>query len=381
MTRFFAIVFFVLLPFLVSEAQCVPADTLVPSPPVGKHEASLNTIHDAASCQPALGHGQPGINDSARVYPQGLRQVVAAYRWLNRFFDTYDTAYVTGTGNHKKVTLKNQNWMDMYIGRLTSHRVPIRMNSNITSFFGIHFSIYGIGAGYTFNLNDLITGKKSKNTRWDFSLTTSRVELDAYFSKDNSKVNVHRFGDYRSSAFQSIDFDGFKHEFYGLYGYYFFNNRRYCQSAAYSYSKIQKQSAGSFIAGLHLTHQDYGMDFTRLNDSLQGYLPDLRRDYRFRYRDYSFLLGYGYNWSFHRRWLLNITGMSGVGYRHSFPNSIEGEKDMVSIYYRVKSGLLLNRRQFFYGLQLTTDAHLYHSRHHRFLSSSVNINFCTGFRF
>ena len=54
---------------------------------------------------------------------------------------------------------------------------------------------------------------------------------------------------------------------------------------------------------------------------------------------------------------------------------------MLSLSFRVKSGLVLNRSKFFYGLQFISDGHLYHTNQYSFFNAIFNLNVITGFRF
>ncbi len=366
-----------LLPGPTALAQAVPADSVVRDATI---DAQFDTTRDGGYWKRALMHGKLNLRDTTVRYPGFVSFGVKCYRWFDRYLNTYDTTYIVGTKTKWKFTVKNSNWMDSYSGRLTSKRVPVMINSNITSFFGVHGSYEGLGLGYTINLNDLLSGHKIKNIRWEFNFSTSRVVFEGYYSKDKNESNLHHLGDFRST-FKSQKFKGLSREYWGGYGYYIFNHMRYIQSAAYSFSRFQIRSAGSFIAGLHTSHQDFTIDFSELDDEMRKNLPDDRLVYRFRYRDYSFLLGYGYNWVCRPRWLFNITALAGVGYRHSFPSSVEGRRDLLSISYRVKSGLVINRKKFFYGFQAILDGHIYHTSQYRFFNAIFNLNVITGIRF
>jgi len=339
----------------------------------------FDTVRDEGYWKRALTHGKLDIYDETIEYPRFLDICLDLYRWGDYTFNHYDSAYVTGTGKNWKLMLKNNNWLDSYAGELSSQDVPVQMNSDLTSNFGGQISFMALSLGYMVNLRDLLGGKSVKNTRWDFSFTCSRMALELYYTKnDQSSVHLHRLGEWTGSEL----FGGLKRESYGAYAYYFFNHTRYAQAAAYCFSKYQRRSAGSLIAGIHLSHQDIVMDFDLLSDeSHKALLPDGVLDYRFRYRDYCVLVGYGYNWVFAPNWLLNVTGIPSVGYRHSFPNSIEGKKDLVSTNFRGKAALVRNAGNFFYGLHIICDGHWYHSSQHSFFSNNNDFNVTAGYRF
>lgn len=341
----------------------------------------FDTTRDANYWKRALLRGKLDIKDSSVTYPKFFDFVVKVYRWGDYTFNHYDSTYVEGTGKNWKLMLKNTNFMDTYAGHLTSQKVPILLNSNIFSTFGFQLSFMAVSAGYTFNVNNLITGKKVKNKKLDFSFTCSRIAIDAYYHDDQSEVNLHRLGQYKSRKLGSQKFDGLMRNAYGLYGYYFFNHTKYAQAAAYCFSKIQKRSSGSFIAGVHLSHQNIEMDFNRLGSFLKQYLPPDQLHFLFRYNDYSALFGYGYNWVFHRNWLYNVTLSSGLGYRHILPNSIEDTKNRMAFNYRLKMALLLNRNNFFYGLHFLSDGCWYNGHLCFFFNAAQTLSLTAGFRF
>jgi len=166
-----------------------------------------------------------------------------------------------------------------------------------------------------------------------------------------------------------------------LDAYYIFNHTHYSQAAAYCFSKYQKRSSGSLLAGIYPSHQDVVMDMSVLSPKLRRYLPNSDTDYRFRYRDFGFLVGYGYSWVFHHGWLYNITFAPSFGYRHSFPNSIEGKKSLFSTNITAKMALVRTAGNFFYAFNFNHEGHWYNSRLYSFYNSYSNFELTAGFRF
>lgn len=322
------------------------------------------------------------INDTTIVYPKVLDFGVRTYRWLNHALNYYDTTYVVNPGKTKgkkfKVMLKNSNWLDFYSGHLSQWETPVQMNSDVTSLFGFHISGMGLSFTYMINVRDLLAGKFIKNRRLQFSFTTSRIFVEGYFRKnDESIVNMHRIGSWMGS----VPFTGLKRESYGLDAYYIFNHTHYSQAAAYCFSKYQKRSAGSLLGGIYLSHQDVVMDMNKLHRDLKEYLPDELMDYRFRYRDFGAMIGYGYSWVFHKGWLYNITVVPSIGYRHSFRNSIDGLKSLLSTNLNGRMALVRTAGNFFYALTFNHEGHWYQSINHSFYNSYSNLDVTAGFRF
>lgn len=322
------------------------------------------------------------INDTSIVYPPVLDFGFKVYRWLNHALNYYDSTYVVNPGKRKgkkfKVMLKNSNWMDFYSGHLSKWEVPVQLNSDVTSLFGYHISGMGLSFTYMMNVRDLLAGKFIHNRRLQFSFTTSRIFIEGYYRKnDQSSVHINRLGKWIGSEL----FYGLLSESYGLDTYYIFNHTHYSQAAAYCFSKYQKRSAGSLMAGIYLSHQDVVMDMSMLEDELIPYLPDALTDYRFRYRDFGVMIGYGYSWVFHHGWLYNVTAVPSIGYRHSFPNSIDGKRSLLSTNLNGRMALVRTAGNFFYALTFSHEGHWYTSTYHSFYNSYNNLEVTAGFRF
>ena len=327
-----------------------------------------------------LRHGW-SINDTSIIYPPVIDFGVKTYRWLNHALNYYDTTYVVNPGRGKKrfkVMLKNSNWLDFYSGHLGKWETPVQLNSDVTSLFGFHISGMGLSFTYMLNARDLLAGKLIRNRRLQFSFTTSRIFIEGYYRKnDQSSVHIHHLGKWTGTEV----FNGLKREGYGLDAYYIFNHTHYSQAAAYCFSKYQKRSAGSLMAGIYLSHQDVVMDMSALDKDLKAFLPDDVTDYRFRYRDIGAMIGYGYSWVFHHGWLYNITAVPSIGYRHSFPNSIEGKRSLLSTNLNGRMALVRTAGNFFYALTFSHEGHWYTSTNHSFYNSYSNLDVTAGFRF
>ena len=358
----------------------IPIDTAIVNV-VDSIDVNIDVDDKGAWKRRIFRHGW-NINDTTIAYPKVLNFGVKTYRWLNHALNYYDSAYVvnpgTRSGKKWKIMLKNDNWLDFYSGHLSKWETYVQLNSDLTSLFG--FQICGMGLSFTYmiNVRDLIAGKFIRNRRLQFSFTTSRVFVEAYYRKnDQSTVHLHWLGRWSGDEI----FSGLKRESYGLDAYYIFNHTHYSQAAAYCFSKYQKRSSGSLLAGIYLSHQDVVMDMSTLSDELKRHLPNEVTDYCFRYRDIGLLVGYGYSWVFHQGWLYNITFAPSIGYRHSFRNSIEGERSLLSTNLTAKMALVRTAGNFFYALNVNHEGHWYQSRQHSFYNSYSNFDLTAGFRF
>lgn len=383
-----------LVPALRAEEAIAAVDTTQAGigeiDPIESSAVPFDTTRDSGYWWRALKHLKLDVNDTTIEYPGIIDLGLKIYRWGDRTFNSYDTAYVVGASHKKfKLMLKNNNFYDGYSGHLTKQRLPFRMNSNMRSSFGFYAGYMALSVGYMLSINSLLNDEKVHTRRLDFSFNCSRISFDFYYLKDDAEANLHKLGKYHHFGFKDVyKFHGLKREYYGVYANYFFNHLHYAQPAAYSFSKIQKKSAGSFVVGLHGTHQDIIIDFSALDDApstiereMTNVLPDTMRVFRFRHRELSLLFGYGYSWVFHHHWLFNCTFTPGIGYIHTFPNSVDGKRNSIGFNYRLKMALVRYAGNWFYGLHFFVTGHWYLSHNHSLYNDLGDLNATVGFRF
>lgn len=320
------------------------------------------------------------INDPDVRFPKFLQTCVNVYRWGDKTFNSYDTAYVVPTGKNWKLMAKANTWLVSYAGHLDK-TLPLLINSKLTNNFGFQISFMAVSMAYMVDMDNLFAGDPIRNTKLDFSFSSSRLGLDAYYLDNRGNTYIHRFGDYGRGKRVNETFKGLHRKSYGFQAYYVFNHNHYAQVAAYGFSKYQKRSSGSFLMGISSSHQDISLDFKTLPDNLRECLPDSNMLYRFRYNDHCLIIGYAYNWVFKKNWLFNVTLTPSVGIKHSTANSIDGSKNLLSLNYRSKMGVVHNHGDVFYGMNLLVDGHWYRSHRHSFFNSLEDLTLLAGFRF
>lgn len=327
----------------------------------------------------AMKHGKVNFNDSTMGYPKFLKFCWKTYKWGDHAFNSYDTSYVQSTGKSWKLILKSDNWIDSYIGRpfKDTHMV---MNSNLVSNIGVSLSFMAVSVGYSVAVSNLVHGGKFSD-KIEFSFTCARFTADAYYWENSNEVNV---------TYTTTNIDNKRHEFrtsginrkaLGLTAYYFFNNRRYAQAAAYCYSKYQKRSAGSWLAGFSLQHFDVKFDVEKLSDEARVYIPTQAEAPRILYNDYCLLVGYAHNWVLGRKWLLNVTLTPYIGYRYNHFHRHDGLASSLSLNLRGRIGAVYNHKQFFVGIQGYADHHRYKAEGSRLFNSMIDFTALAGIRF
>ena len=327
----------------------------------------------------AMKHGKVDFNDSTMGYPKFLQFCWKTYKWGDRAFNSYDTSYVQSTGKNWKLILKSDNWIDSYIGRPAKDTYMV-MNSNLVSNIGVSLSFMAVSVGYSVAVSNLIHGGKLSD-KVEFSFTCARFAADAYYWENRNEVNV---------TYTDTNIDDNRHEFrmsgitrkaLGLTAYYFFNNRRYAQAAVYCYSKYQKRSAGSWLAGISLQHFDVRFDVDQLSEEARVYITTQADAPRILYNDYCLLVGYAHNWVLGRKWLLNVTLTPYIGYRYNHFHSDDGMASALSLNLRGRIGAVYNHKKFFVGIQGYADHHRYKAGDGRLVNSMIDFTALAGIRF
>ena len=349
-------------------------------------EAKLNEPYDTTRNSGywwrALKHGRVNFKDSTMGYPKFVMFCYKTYVWGDRAFNSYDSAYVKPTGKNWKLIFKSDNWVDSYIGHPVKNVNQV-MNSNLVSSVGLSLSFMAVSVGYTVGLSNLIhRGKLSDKI--EFSFTCARFTADAYYWENNNDINVT----YKIKNVAGMDNglyklrqSGVSRKAMGLTAYYFFNNRRYAQAAAYCFSKYQKRSAGSWLAGFSLQHFDVKFDVEKMSEDVRPYFPTQAEAPRILYNDYCLLIGYGYNWVLGSKWLLNVTATPYVGYRYNHFHHDDNTESALSLNMRFRMGAVYNHKQYFVGLQSSADHHRYKSHISRLISSTLDFSVLGGIRF
>ena len=312
-------------------------------------------------------------------YPKFVMFCYRTYVWGDRAFNSYDSDYVVSTGKNWKLFLKSNNWVDSYIGHPVKDVNQI-INSNLVSNIGVTLSFMAVSVGYSLGVSNLLHGDNVSN-KVDFSFTCARFAADAYYWENNNDINatyrIKNLDNVKHKARQS----GVSRKAMGLTAYYFFNNRRYAQAAAYCFSKYQKRSAGSWLAGFSLQHYDVKLDVEKLSEDVRPIFPTQADAPRVLYNDYCLLFGYGYNWVLSPKWLLNFTITPYIGYRYNHFHNAYDNASNVSLNCRARTAAVYNHRQFFLGLQGYADHHRYKSKISRLVNSLLEFSILVGVRF
>ena len=153
----------------------------------------------------------------------------------------------------------------------------------------------GIGIGLAVN-----PGKwKGIYKDYEFNLNyySNRLSLDFSYQRSETLAGDIRRDD-NHSRLESGDITL---KVANLAGYYTFNHRRFSFPAAFTQSYVQRQSAGSWLAGV-----SYQGGSIKTTNSLKARNPNAP-DVRIYVGHVGIGGGYGYNWVLGRRWLLHFS--------------------------------------------------------------------------
>ena len=325
--------------------------------------------------------GKLSMQDTTVIWPKFLQFCVDVYNWGDRTFNSYDPAYVISTGKRWKVRLVSDNWLDSYALKLPQG-INSTMSSDVYSNLGAYIQYMAVSVGSSYDVAKLFNKKEPSHKKYEFGFICALFNAELYYHENQGGVNIRKFGDINDGKLIKEYFPGVSLYTIGFDAYYFFNNKRYSQGAAYNFAKYQLRSQGSFMLGISLNNQKLNFDFSKLPDNLKGSLPNADiTNYYFHYNSYAILAGYGYNWVLAPKLLFNATVMPSVGFSHYYEDSLEGNKYLLSLNIQGRISLTYNLGNYFFGLFGKVNGHLYRQGKMSMFSSIENFSAYVGLRF
>ena len=327
-----------------------------------------------------LKKGKLNLSDTTVVYPKFLKFCVDVYNWGDRFFNTYDTTYVEGTGKRWKARLLNENWTDSYSLHFKKQHTHMRMLSDINVNLGPYIQYMAVSVGYSVDIKTVFGGKRTDHSRFETNFTCALFNFDLY-NYHNSGTYIRQFTGINNNKLIKSDFPGVKMNNFGVSLYYFLNNKRYSQGAAYNFSRYQRKSAGSWMFGFSYTNLDISMDFTTLSDEIRQGFNFPQDNLRLHYNSYCALFGYGYNWVWHPKWLYNVTVMPSIGAIKCYEDTSEGGGTQLALNIHGRMSLIYNHRALFAGAIFKITGNWYTSARLSLFNAIENLSATVGFRF
>lgn len=327
--------------------------------------------------------GAFGLNlDSIAAWGKFPRFCVNTYRWGDRFFNTYDSLYVQGTGKKFNLKVKVDSWSDLYNFRLDDG-YKMEMLSNPSSTLGFHLTYMAVSAGYDMNIGKYFNGGERARKRFRFQFSCSLFTFEYYTISNDIGTSIKRMGYEGATHKVDIPFKGINTSSWGINLFYFFNHKKYSQAAAFNYSKLQMRSQGSFFAGLSFSGDRYNFDFWDLEPADRPNLPPAwSYYYMVKNRNYAFKLGYAYNWVFHRGWVVGFLEAPIVGLRKGYINDPTKERSSFGMSNQMRLSIIYNyKTKWFFGGIANWDMALIYDREHTLMANNLSFEASAGFRF
>ena len=321
------------------------------------------------------------LRDTSVVYPKFVKFCVDVYNWGDRTFNTFDPEYVQSTGKRWKVRIVSDNWLDSYAMRFPNHLRAL-MSSDVYANIGAYIQYMAVSVGSSYDVNKLFKKHQPSHKKYEFGFICALFNAELYYHENQGGTNIKRLGDFHEKTDGKAIFPGLRLYTLGFDAYYFFNNKKYSQGAAYNFAKYQMKSQGSFMLGFSFTNQKLHFDFSELPDNLKQYWSSsLSTNYYYHYNSYCILFGYGYNWVLAPKLLFNATLMPSVGLSRFYEDSFDGDKIMASLNISGRISLTYNLGNYFFGLFGKMKGQWYQSGHQSLFSSIENFSAYVGLRF
>lgn len=323
--------------------------------------------------------------DSIAAWGKFPNFCIKVYHWGDKFFNTVDTTYVRGTGYKFNGRLEADSWLDFYSMDF-SNNSEVRMVSHPSTAIGPYLTYLAVSVGYGFNVSKMFGKNHKSRKKFDFSFTCALLSANLSYYTNNSGTNITRLGEKDSDNRKHISFSGVDTKSLQLSAFYFLNNKRYSHGAAFSFSKIQRKSAGSFVFGFKASLQEATFDFSELPQDMKDQIPrtwdpDNPYLYHLKSNNYSFILGYGYNWVFAPKWLLGVVLLPNIGWRYGYNEGVIETRYGFAINNRTKVSIIYNHKKWFAGILADNDMSWYWSKYHLLTASWISVTVKAGIRF
>ena len=333
-------------------------------------------------CLAPKAYADPFISlDSIAKWGKFPKFCVGVYRWGDKFFNTYDSTYVVGTGYLFNGKIIADTWGDYYNFSLLDKK-SLEMVSRPSTSTGLYLTYMAVSVGYDINFSKIFGGPREARKRFNFGFNCSLLGVNFMQSSNDVGTHIKKFGKFGKRHSLNLPFNGINNKEWLLDVYYFFNHKRYSQAAAFAYSKIQLKSQGSFYAGLRISYQKYSFDFSDLPFEMKVVLPPSWVNYRYdvKSRIFAARLGYGYNWVFAKNWVLGVSESPILGLRKGYINSDE-DKVSFALSNCLRASVVWNNSRWFCGVTGEVNTDLVYDKLHALTSSVYSIEASLGYRF
>lgn len=321
--------------------------------------------------------------DSVATWGKFPRFCVNTYRWGDKFFNSYDSTYVEGTGYKFNGKFRTETWADNYIFNMEDD-YQLKFTSDYCTSAGLWLTYLALSVGYDVNVSKWVGGSDTSRKRFTFGFNCALFAADLYWITNDVGTTLTSYGPDDNRKHCSERFTGINTKIFGVDAYYFFNNKKYSRAAAFNFSKVQKKSQGSWFIGLSYWTQDFDFDFNQLPEYVKADMPESLLSKGLIYHNvnhnYSFRGGYGYNWVFARHWLLGVSESPLIGIKHG---RLNGESPTIScsLYNRAQLSCVWNNRAWFAGIIFSVESGFIIGQKEVLANNIFTGQACLGYRF
>lgn len=320
--------------------------------------------------------------DSIAQWGKFPRFCIDVYRWGDKFFNTYDSTYVVGTGCKFNAKFRTESWVDYYNFQF-ENRTNMSMTSDPCTSIGLYLTYLAVSVGYDINVSKFLGANPRSRKRFNFGFSCSLIAADFYFISNDVGAKVTKFGPPGETFDPHLTFNDINTKTFGLDAYYFFNHTHYSQGAAFGFSKIQKRTSGTLFAGFSYFSQNYWFDFSGMPDYIKNELPESWPNYTYRVlnHNYCFKVGYAANIVLPHNWLIGIQEAPTLGVRTGYISAPELSKTTFSFSNRLKASGVYNKDRWFVGIIADMETGLVYDKEHTMINMIWSVEASVGYRF
>lgn len=294
-----------------------------------------------------------------------------------------DTTYIRKSNKFFTAGITNSNWLELYKFKIDD--ININMRTDFSTKIGPTLGYKGIMASYLINIPNFFTGKYNNDYLFNLGINFGCFNFEITKLTDNNEKTITGYGKmFKAFDNANILFNGLKMTSFEIKADYFFNRKKYSNSAAYSNSKniTQIKNSGSLITGFSYQEQIIDIDFTELKTDIT--YEDLGSQH-IESTNYCIDIGYGYNFVITKRILANLTIIPSFGLkRNKIKNNEENyikNNYQSSIKGLFKCAIDYRWARYFACIKMQYNANLFFTNKYSLISAYTIINFTIGGKF
>ncbi|MEO6302461.1 MAG: DUF4421 family protein [Bacteroidia bacterium] len=294
------------------------------------------------------------------------------HRWYVRLLlspkkSAYDTSYIKSSKHKLTITIPLvKKFYGFNITDITTKKT-LKLSPNNYYYLGFNFSNVIATVGFYPGIKFGSKPNRGKTSGKDFQLTLigTKIITDINY-QTYSGFYVYNTKDYEISKTNSDtivirpDINIYS---FGVNTMYVLNNKKYSLRGAFSFTDVQRKSAGSFMAGLYHSYVTlFSNDTTFIKHPLtQNFSPLLSKINKITQVSLGLSGGYGYTYVY-KKIIFSAAVNIGLGGQKTSYNLLEGKKESlkpnVTVSLNAKNAIRYDNLRFFVGVLTSYDNNL-----------------------